>query len=118
MIKQMKEGSVIADVAIDQGGCVETSRPTTHGNPTFIEMGVVHYCVTNMPGAVPRTSTLALSNTTLPYIQKLADLGLETCLKKDKLFSKGVNISKGKVTHQAVAQALDMEYTPLEKVIT
>ncbi len=118
MIKQMKDGSVIVDVAIDQGGCIETSRPTTHGDPTFIEMGVIHYCVTNMPGAVPRTSTLALSNTTFPYIQKLADLGLETCLKKDALFSKGVNITTGKVTHQAVAQALEMEYTPLEELIT
>jgi alanine dehydrogenase len=117
MIAEMKEGSVIVDVSIDQGGCVETSRPTSHGDPTYVEMGVVHYCVTNMPGAVPRTSTLALGNTTLPYIQRLADFGLAKCLEEDKPFSRGVNICKGTLTHQAVAQALGMEYNPLAKVI-
>ncbi|MFQ5901519.1 MAG: alanine dehydrogenase [Thermodesulfobacteriota bacterium] len=117
MIEKMRDGSVIADVAIDQGGCVETSRPTTHSSPTFVEMGVAHFCVTNLPGAVPRTSTVALSNTTLSYIQRLANSGFKKYVTKDNAFSKGVNVFEGKITHQAVAKALDMKYTPLEKVI-
>jgi len=110
MIKNMKRGSVIVDVAIDQGGCVETSKPTTHANPTYIVDGVVHYCVTNMPGGVPRTSTLALNNATLPFLSKLANEGYEKALKNDKNFLAGLNVFKGSVTYKAVADALGHKY--------
>lgn len=109
MIKVMKTGSVIVDVAIDQGGIFETSRATTHSDPVYIEEGVLHYCVANMPGAFPRTSTFALTNATLPYALKLANEGLNT-LKKDKGFLKGLNVFKGKVTNRGVADAFGMEY--------
>ena len=98
MIKNMKRGSVIVDVAIDQGGCVETSKPTTHAEPTYIVDDVVHYCVANMPGGVPRTSTLALNKAILPFLSKLADEGYEKALKEDKNFLAGLNIYKGNVT--------------------
>ena len=110
MIKEMKSGSVIVDVAIDQGGCVETSKPTTHANPTYIVDDVVHYCVANMPGGVPRTSTLALNAVTLPFIQNLASNGYKDALKNDKNFMNGLNIFKGAVTYKAIADDLNYEY--------
>ena len=110
MIKNMKRGSVIVDVAIDQGGCVETSKPTTHANPTYIVDDVVHYCVANMPGGVPRTSTLALNNATLPFLSKLANKGYEKALKEDKNFLAGLNVCKGKVTYKAVADVFGHKY--------
>ena len=110
MLKLMKRGSVIVDVAIDQGGCVETSKPTTHGNPTFIVDDVVHYCVANMPGGVPRTSTLALNQATLPYLVKLANKGYQKALKEDKNFLAGLNVCKGQVTYKAVADVFGYDY--------
>ena len=112
MIKDMKRGSVIVDVAIDQGGCVETSKPTTHANPTYIVDDVVHYCVANMPGGVPRTSTMALNNATLPLLKKIADDGYEKTLKKNKNYLAGLNIFKGAVTYKGVADAFGMKYAP------
>ena len=117
MLKKMKRGSVIVDVAIDQGGCVETSKPTTHENPTFIVDDVVHYCVANMPGGVPRTSTLALNQATLPYLVKLANKGYQKALKEDKNFLAGLNVCKGDVTYKAVADIFGHSYVPPEKVI-
>ena len=111
MLKLMKRGSVIVDVAIDQGGCVETSKPTTHANPTYIVDDVVHYCVANMPGGVPRTSTLALNKATLPFLSKLADKGYERALKEDKNFLAGLNVFKGQVTYKAVADVFGHKYT-------
>jgi alanine dehydrogenase len=108
MVKRMKPGAVLVDIAIDQGGCFETSHPTTHAEPTFVVDGVIHYCVANMPGAVPRTSTFALTNATLPYVRALADHGWETALKKDPGLAAGLNVHAGKVTHQAVAAALGL----------
>ena len=110
MLKLMKRGSVIVDVAIDQGGCVETSKPTTHANPTYIVNDVVHYCVANMPGGVPRTSTLALNKATLPFLTKLADKGCTKALKEDKNFLAGLNSFKGQVTYKAVADVLVYKY--------
>jgi len=110
MIKNMKRGSVIVDVAIDQGGCVETSKPTTHANPTYIVDDVVHYCVANMPGGVPRTSTLALNKATLPFLTKLANDGYEKTLKEDKNFLAGLNVYKGSVTYKAVADVFGHKY--------
>ena len=110
MIKSMKRGTVVVDVAIDQGGCVETSRPTTHADPTYIVDDVVHYCVANMPGGVPRTSTLALNKATLPFLNKLAKDGCEKALKNDKNFLEGLNIYKGNVTYKAVADVLGHKY--------
>jgi alanine dehydrogenase len=104
----MTPGSVIVDVAIDQGGCFETSRPTTHHEPTYVVDGVVHYCVANMPGAVPRTASEALGNATLPFVLKLADHGLEA-LASDPHLARGLNVHKGRITHPAVAKALDQE---------
>jgi len=112
MIKSMKPGSVIVDVAIDQGGCIETSRPTTHSDPTYIVDGVIHYCVTNIPGIVPRTSTIALSNATIPYALKIANLGYEKALRPDDVLKKGLNVLQGKVTNKFVADSLGLEYTP------
>ncbi|HVT89339.1 MAG TPA: alanine dehydrogenase [Tepidisphaeraceae bacterium] len=109
----MKNGSVIVDVAIDQGGCIETSRPTTHAQPTFVVEGVVHYCVTNMPGAVGRTSTIALCNATLPYALKIANLGYERAAKDDPGFAWGINIASGRVTNKAVADSFQMNYQPI-----
>ena len=110
MLKIMKRGSVIVDVAIDQGGCVETSKPTTHGDPTFIVDDVVHYCVANMPGGVPRTSTFALNQATLPYLVKLANNGYQKTLSEDKNFLAGLNVHKGHVTYKAVADAFGHEF--------
>ena len=112
-LKQMKKGSVIVDVSIDQGGCCETSRPTTYSNPAFIEEGVVHYCVANMPGAVPHTSTKALANATLPYILKVANQGLEKAAQMDPALRKGMNLWLGKVTHKGAAKAHNLEVSPL-----
>ncbi|WP_105189772.1 alanine dehydrogenase [Pseudoalteromonas sp. T1lg48] len=109
-IKAMKPGAAIVDVAIDQGGCIATSKPTTHDEPTYIVDDVVHYCVANMPGAVPRTSTFALNNATLPYIIKLANKGYKQALLEDKHFLEGLNVIKGKVTYKEVAEAFNMEY--------
>ena len=117
MIKLMKKGSVIVDVAIDQGGCIETSKPTTHANPTYIVDGIVHYCVANMLGGVPRTSTIALNKATLPLLKKLADQGYVKTLLENKNYLNGLNIYKGKVTCKGVAEALNLEYFPPEKVI-
>jgi len=110
MISTMKEGSVAVDVAIDQGGCFETSEPTTHENPTYLVDGVVHYCVANIPGAVPRTATLALNKATLPFILKLANDGYKNALMNDSNFLSGLNLYKGNVTHKSVANDLGMEY--------
>jgi alanine dehydrogenase len=112
MVKRMKPGAVLVDIAIDQGGCFETSRPTTHAAPTYVVDGVIHYCVTNMPGAVPRTSTFALTNATLPYIRALADLGWEKALALDAGFARGLNVHAGQVTHEAVARDLGLAYRP------
>jgi alanine dehydrogenase len=110
-LKRMKNGSVIVDVAIDQGGCVETSRPTTHADPTFITDGVVHYCVTNMPGAVGRTSTFALCNVTLPYVRRIASKGWKAVAQSDPGFALGLNMIDGHVTHEAVAKTFSLPYT-------
>ena len=117
MIKTMKRGSVIVDVAIDQGGCVETSKATTHANPTYIVDDVVHYCVANMPGGVPRTSTLALNKATIPFLSKLANEGYKKALKKDKNFLAGLNVYKGEVTYKAVADVFGHQYiSPSEAI--
>ena len=118
MLKVMKRGSVIVDVAIDQGGCVETSKPTTHANPTYIVDDVVHYCVTNMPGGVPRTSTLALNKATLPFLAKLANKGYVKALKEDKNFLAGLNIFKGQVTYKAVADVFGLNYVSPSEALT
>lgn len=117
MIGSMKPGSVVVDVAVDQGGCIETSHPTTHSNPTFEVDGVVHYCVSNMPGAVPRTSTYALSNSTLPYILRLANHGVMASVRADGALAKGVNTCQGHITYVAVAEAFDLDYTPLADLL-
>ncbi len=117
MLKDMKRGSVIVDVAIDQGGCVETSRPTTHADPTYIVDNVVHYCVANMPGGVPRTSTLALNKATLPFLMKLADKGYQKALKEDKNFLEGLNVFKGEVTYKAVADTFGYNFTSASQAI-
>lgn len=114
MLKLMRPGSVIVDVAIDQGGCFETSRPTTHSEPTYVIDGVVHYAVANIPGAVPRTSTLALTNATLPYAVRLANKGWRQACREDAALAQGVNMVDGKVTFPAVAEAWGLEYTKLE----
>src|SRR5436190_15106404 len=117
MVKAMKDGSVLADVAIDQGGCSETSRPTTHSDPVYTVDGVTHYCVANMPGAVPITSTKALTNATLPYVEAIADYGLTPAIARDPALARGVNILDGKVTYEAVADAHNLDYAPLEDVL-
>ncbi|WP_455222653.1 alanine dehydrogenase [Kaarinaea lacus] len=116
-LKEMKNGSVFVDVAIDQGGCAETSRPTTHSNPTYIENGVVHYCVANMPGAVAKTSTMALTNATLPYALQLANKGWQQALKEHSGLRNGLNVFLGKVTNQAVAEDLGYEYLPADRIV-
>jgi alanine dehydrogenase len=113
-LASMHNGSVIVDVAIDQGGCIETSRPTTHKDPTYVVEGVVHYCVTNMPGAVGRTSTIALCNATLPYVRQIADQGYVQAARQDRGLAAGINMVRGQVTHPAVAEALQMPYSELE----
>jgi len=117
MLKTMKPGSIIVDISIDQGGICETSRPTTHIDPVYVEEGVIHYCVTNMPGAVPHTSTIALTNVTLPYALKLANLGFVKAVRGDPALAKGVNIYKGHVTCEGVAEAHGLEYRPLESLL-
>jgi len=112
MLKTMKRGSVLVDIAIDQGGCFETSRPTTHQDPVYEVEGVIHYCVANMPGAVARTSAFALNNATLPFVLKIANQGAEAAMKSDPHLAEGLNVSSGKVRHQAVAEALGLEYEP------
>jgi len=118
MIKMMKPNSVIVDVAIDQGGCIATSKPTSHSNPVYKLHGVLHYCVTNMPGAFARTSTFALTNATLPYALKLANLGYKEALKKDNALAKGLNIINGKITYAPVAKAFDLECYSMEEAMT
>jgi alanine dehydrogenase len=113
----MKPGAVLVDVAIDQGGCFETSRPTTHHEPTFEVDGIIHYCVANMPGAVPITSTHALTNATLPYALAIADHGVAGAIERDPGLRPGVNVAAGKVTHAAVAEGVGMDYTPVEKAL-
>jgi len=117
MLENMKRGAVVVDVAIDQGGCFETSRATTHQNPTFVECGVVHYCVANMPGAVPRTSTFALNNATLPYVVALADKGVRRALSEDTGLANGLNIHAGRVTCAAVAAALGHTYVSPQQAL-
>ena len=117
MIKNMKRGSVIVDVAIDQGGCVETSKPTTHANPTYIVDDIVHYCVANMPGGVPRTSTFALNKATLPYLEKLAKDGYKKALKEDDNFLAGLNVCQGSLTYKAVADLFGHKYISPKEII-
>lgn len=117
MLRHMRPGSVMVDVSIDQGGCFETSRPTTHKNPTYVVDGVVHYCVSNMPGAVPRTSTFALNNATLPFVLALANHGYKQAMRQDPHLLNGLNVYKGRFTHKAVASALQQEYTSAENAL-
>ena len=117
MITGMKDGAVVVDVAIDQGGCFETSHATTHTDPVYVVDGVTHYCVANMPGAVPITSTKALTNATLPYVEAIADLGVADAVGGDPALAKGVNVIDGKLTYEAVAEAHGLEYTPLADVL-
>jgi alanine dehydrogenase len=117
MVRRMRPGSVLVDIAIDQGGCFETSRPTSHSDPTYVEDGVVHYCVTNMPGAVARTSTFALTNATLPFVLALAGKGWRQAMLADPHLADGLNIHAGQVTHIAVAQALGLRYTAVRDVL-
>jgi len=117
MVSQMKKGAVIVDVAIDQGGCVETARPTSHSDPSFVVDGVVHYCVTNMPGAVPHTSTLALTNSTFPYVLRIANLGAREALRQDAGFAEGLNTWMGVLTHRGVAEGQHREWTGPASVI-
>jgi alanine dehydrogenase len=117
MVASMRPGSVIVDISIDQGGCVETAHMTTHSNPTYVERDVVHYCVGNMPGAVPRTSTYALTNVTLPYALAVASAGLEEAVRRDRALALGVNVYAGLVTNQGVAQAHSLAFTPLSGLV-
>src|SRR6266404_9356182 len=117
MVAEMKDGSVLADVAIDQGGCAETSRPTTHSDPVYVVEGVTHYCVANMPGAVPITSTKALTNVTLPYVEAIANYGLVEAVARDRALARGVNVLDGKITYEAVAEAHGLDYSPLDDVL-
>ncbi len=117
MLKEMKNGSVIVDVAIDQGGCIETAKATTHADPTFVVEGVVHYCVANMPGAVARTSTAALTNATLPYAVEIANKGWKKAMQENNEIKLGANVIDGQITYKAVAEAFDFDYTPVEKFL-
>jgi alanine dehydrogenase len=114
MLKTMKPGSVLVDVAIDQGGCFETSKATTHGDPIYVVDGVVHYCVANMPGAVPRTSTMALTNATLPYALEIANKGWKKAMQENNEIKLGANVIDGKITYKAVAEAFDLEYVSID----
>ena len=118
LLRQMEPGSAIVDISVDQGGCVETTRPTTHTNPRYIEENVVHYAVANMPGAVPQTSTYALTNATLPYAVRIADKGWQKVASEDEGIKAGLNIVAGKVTYLGVAEAFGLEYTPVEEVLS
>ena len=113
----MKPGSVVVDISIDQGGCIETSRPTTHADPTYIDEGVVHYCVTNMPGAVARTSAVALNNATLPFVLAIADRGWRRALSDDPHLRNGLNTCRGQLTHPAVAHDLGLTLTAPERAL-
>ena len=113
----MQPGSVIVDVAVDQGGCCETTRPTTHSEPVYTVDGVVHYCVTNMPGAMPRTSTFALTNATVPYIRKIAGLGMKDAIRDNPLLKDGVNVYKGHVTFKPVADSQNSPYRDLDELL-
>jgi alanine dehydrogenase len=117
MLGVMKKGAVIVDVAIDQGGCVETAHPTTHSDPVYDVDGILHYCVANMPGGVPITSTKALTNATLPYVEAIADHGLVRAVSADPALAQGVNVLDGKITYAAVAEAHGLEYAPLDDVL-
>ncbi len=117
MLSTMREGSVIVDVSVDQGGCIETSKATTHADPTYVVDGVVHYCVANMPGAVPFTSTIGLTNATLPYMLQLADLGYREALRRNPELRPGLNVADGVVTYEGVAQAFGLDYTPVDAVL-
>jgi alanine dehydrogenase len=118
MLKDMKKGAVVVDVAVDQGGCIETCKPTTHENPTYVIDDVVHYCVANMPGAVPYTSTLALTNATLPYAIQLADKGWKKAAQENADLVPGLNVIQGDIVYKAVAEAFNMSYTPVEKYLS
>jgi alanine dehydrogenase len=113
----MKKGAVLVDVAIDQGGCFETSKATTHGDPIYTVDGIVHYCVANMPGAVAKTSTLALTNATLPYAVEIANQGWKTAMQENEEIKLGANVVQGKLTYQAVAEAFGLPYTPIEDLL-
>jgi alanine dehydrogenase len=117
MVANMKDGSVVVDVAIDQGGCIETARPTTHSDPTYVEEGVVHYCVANIPGAVARTSTLALTSVTLPYLIKIADKGIEGAAQENPALAKGLSTLEGKLVSEPVAEAHELSYTDPQKLL-
>ncbi len=117
VVKDMRAGSVVVDVSIDQGGCVATSRPTTHSDPVYEAHGVLHYCVGNMPGAVPHTSTFALTNVTLPYVQMMAGLGLAEAVRRDRSLARGVNTIEGRITSRPVAEAHGLDYEPLEYIL-
>jgi alanine dehydrogenase len=117
MVRSMRDGSVIVDVAVDQGGCIETSRPTTHSHPTYVEEGVVHYCVANIPGAVARTSTLALTSVTLPYLVEIADRGVEGAASSDPALAKGLSTLRGSLVSEPVAEAHDLPHEPVEKLL-
>jgi alanine dehydrogenase len=117
MIREMKDGAVVCDVSIDQGGCFETSKPTTHSDPVYVVDGVTHYCVSNMPGAVPITSTFALTNVTLPYVELIADLGVREAIAQNPMLARGVNVIDGKLTYEAVAAAHGLEYSPLDDLL-
>ena len=117
MIRSMKKGSVVVDVAVDQGGCFETTKPTTHSNPVYEVDGVIHYCVANMPGAVPRTSTIALTNATLPFTRQLANLGFEKAVRENNSLAEGVNVYHGKITYKAVAESQNREYAALSSLL-
>ena len=109
MLKRMRPGSAVVDISVDQGGCFETTRPTTHENPTYLEEGIVHYCVTNIPGAFPRTSTFALTNATFPYVLQIADKGIEKAMEENEALRKGLNLIDGQVVYQAVAESLGLK---------
>jgi len=117
LVKKMRPGSCIVDIAIDQGGCCETSRPTTHAKPTYVEEGVVHYCVTNMPGAVPRTSAAALNNATLPFVLAIAGKGAKRAMLEDPHLLAGLNVYKGRITFDAVARDLGYDYRPAKEAL-
>jgi alanine dehydrogenase len=117
VVKEMKPGAVLVDISVDQGGCFETTRMTTHSDPTYVLHDVVHYCVGNMPGAVPHTSTYGLTNATLPYVVALAERGLEDAVKQDAALAKGVNVYQGAVTYEPVAEAHGLESVPLDDLL-
>jgi len=117
MLPALKPGAALVDVAIDQGGCFETSHPTTHSDPVYVVDGIVHYCVSNMPGAVPITSTAGLTNVTLPYVEQIADLGVREAIGRSRPLGRGVNVFEGKLTYEAVAEAHGLEYSPLDEVL-